>query len=308
MNLIAIIPSGQTEITVNGLHQWDYGRQLEIHSDELPVSVEVHFACTGMDTAVVRPCSGAGGVAVVSIPDRCLEQTTPITAWVFEINGTSGLTTKKINLPIIARTRPSITEDIPTEVSDKYTEAVTAMNEAVATVIDGGIKVSKASNADYATNAGNAVRANSAAEADFATNAQSADSANVAGQALNSGMADKAKELDALYHHTLSITFDTYIEGAKVGNAVLVFPFSAPRSFSADQVQNLVSSFLTSGLGTQRRCQGTYVQGTHMDIIQGFSCSVDSLGMTSMFLYTPTTSVRVNALAFNPTLTTVQIY
>lgn len=133
MNLIATFPPGHAEITVNGLHQWDRGRQLEIHSAELPAVIEVHFACAGMDEAVVRSCSAAGGVAVALIPDRCLEQSAPITAWIYEIDGaTSGMTTKKITLPVEARTRPSLTGDIPVDTSDKYTEAVGAMNQAAA--------------------------------------------------------------------------------------------------------------------------------------------------------------------------------
>lgn len=133
MNLKAIIPYGQAEITVNGLHQWDYGRKLEIHSLDMQTlaEVEVHFACVGMEEAVVRSCSVTDGVAIAAIPDKCLEQTTPITAWVYEIADTTGFTTKQITLPIIARTRPSAAEEIPVKISDKYTEAVTAMNEAV---------------------------------------------------------------------------------------------------------------------------------------------------------------------------------
>lgn len=133
MNLIAILPPGHKEITVNGLHQWDRGRQLEIHSTEFPAVVEVHFACAGMDEAVVRTCSSADGVVVALIPDRCLEQSAPITAWIYEIDGaTSGMTTKKITLPVEARTRPSLAGDVPVDTSDKYTEAVAAMNNAVA--------------------------------------------------------------------------------------------------------------------------------------------------------------------------------
>jgi hypothetical protein len=133
LNLIATFPPGLAEITVNGLHQWDRGRQLEIHSAELPAVIEVHFACAGMDEAVVRSCSAAGGVAVALIPDRCLEQSAPITAWIYEIDGsTSGMTTKKITLPVEARTRPNLAGDIPVDTSDKYTEAVGAMNQAAA--------------------------------------------------------------------------------------------------------------------------------------------------------------------------------
>lgn len=132
MNLKAIFPSGATELTVNGLHQWDYGRKLDIHAPDLPALVEVHFACPGMDEAIVRVSSAVGGVTTVAIPDRCLEQSSPITAWVYEVGETSGQTIKTLTLNIKARTRPQAEGTIDPETSDKYTEAVGAMNEAIA--------------------------------------------------------------------------------------------------------------------------------------------------------------------------------
>lgn len=132
MNLKAIFPSGATELTVNGLHQWDYGRKLDIHAPDLPALVEVHFACSGMDEAIVRVSSAVGGVASVAIPDRCLEQSSPITAWVYEVGETSGQTIKTLTLNIKARTRPQAEGTIDPETSDKYTEAVGAMNDTIA--------------------------------------------------------------------------------------------------------------------------------------------------------------------------------
>lgn len=132
MNLKAIFPSGATELTVNGLHQWDYGRKLDIHAPDLPALVEVHFACPGMEEAIVRVSSAVGGVTTVAIPDRCLEQSSPITAWVYEVGETSGQTIKTLTLNIKARTRPQAEGTIDPETSDKYTEAVGAMNDAIA--------------------------------------------------------------------------------------------------------------------------------------------------------------------------------
>lgn len=180
MNLKAIIPQGQTEITVNGLHQWDYGQKLEIHSADFPAVVEVHFACVGMTSAVVRVCEFVNGVATAAIPDQCLEQTTPIVAWVFEINGTTGTTTCKIILPIEARTRPEVAPTLPTEISDRYTELLTLVNSVEGTIktatenavkeaTAGNIKVKSAEQADNATNAGHATTAGSAATAGSAT-------------------------------------------------------------------------------------------------------------------------------------------
>lgn len=132
MNIKATFPAGVDEIIVHGLHQWDYGRKLEIEADDLPAIIEVHFACPGMDEAVVRVCSATGGVATVAIPDRCLEQASPITAWVYEVGENYGQTIKVITLNIMQRARPQAGDDIPVEIADKYTEAVGVMNDTIA--------------------------------------------------------------------------------------------------------------------------------------------------------------------------------
>lgn len=191
MTLKAIIPPGQAELTVNGLHQWDYGRKLEIHSDELPAVVEVHFACAGMKEAVVRVCNSVDGVATAVIPDRCLEQTTPVTAWVYVVDDTEGLTTKTITLPIIPRTKPQPSSTDPEVYADKYTEAVTAVNEAVETLKGGDVKVGAAYMADHSTTADSATTASTATVADHAATATTADTAWSAGKA---SIADYASD------------------------------------------------------------------------------------------------------------------
>lgn len=161
--ILAAFPTGVSNITVNGLHQWDYGQQMRIKAEDLPALIEVHFACAGMDEAVVRPCEVVNGEGTVTIPDRCLEQTSPVYAWIYEIDGTTGTTTKTILLNIIARARPQTGEgDIPIEIADKYTEAVTAMNEAVEQLIEGGVTVQRAREANHASTANNANFANEA--------------------------------------------------------------------------------------------------------------------------------------------------
>lgn len=142
--IIATFPQGVSNITVHGLHQWDYGRQLEIHADDLPAMVEVHFACLGMNVAVVRTCSAVDGVATATIPDICLEQTAPIVAWVYAINGTEGATIKTLTLPITQRARPEPEPSIPRDNSDAYTDFLTQVNKAVGDLQDGSVTVEKA--------------------------------------------------------------------------------------------------------------------------------------------------------------------
>lgn len=185
MSFKVVIPEGKDSVTVVGLHQWDYGLVLEIESADLGSEiVEVHFACTNMKEAVVRPCTFANGVGTVTIPDVCLEQTEPLTAWIYQIKGTQGHTLKTINLPITARTRPSIARDIPQEVTNKYTELITEINEAVDALEKGNVTVENANSAtkaNYATSAGNA---ESASYATSAGNASTASKAAIAEKAF----------------------------------------------------------------------------------------------------------------------------
>ena len=172
MAIKATFPAGQDIVSVSGLFQWDYGQSLEIEIADIGSEIaEVHFACSNMSEAIVRPCSFSNGVGTVTIPDQCLEQTTDITAWIYRIVGNSGHTIKTITLPITARTRPSMVQEIPQEFSDKYTELVTEINEAVENLESGNITVAKAENALTANHAATAGNANSASNATYAARA-----------------------------------------------------------------------------------------------------------------------------------------
>lgn len=183
MSLKVIVPNGRTEITVNGLHQWDYGREIEIHADNLPALVEVHFACAGMETAVVRNCAVLSGAVTAAVPDLCLEQTTPIVAWVYAIGETSGKTILTVKLPITPRTKPQPGATIPEDTSDKYTEAVAAMNALVAEseqILQNAADEIEASVADkIQRGAWTAAKAQHAVEADSADSADTAKSADL---------------------------------------------------------------------------------------------------------------------------------
>lgn len=198
MAIKVVFPAGTASITVGGLFQWDYGQVLEIESAEIGSEiVEVHFACQSMSEAVVRPCTFANGVGTVAIPDQCLEQSSEITAWVFEITGTHGRTIKTITLRVTARKRPAKIPDVPVEYVNKYAELITEINEAVDALENGNVKAAKAANADnaaYATAAGNAESANYATSAGQAT---AADRATRADQATKADSASKATKADS---------------------------------------------------------------------------------------------------------------
>lgn len=137
--------TGMTSVVADKpLHQWDYGQRLQISSPDLPALVEVHFEYRGLKEAIVRSCSIANGVGTVSVPDSCLEQPSDIIAWIFCIDGTCGSTEKKILIKMKERARPQSGMSIPVEVTDKYTDAINAMNDAVASVAAGNVTTARA--------------------------------------------------------------------------------------------------------------------------------------------------------------------
>lgn len=188
--------AGQTEKKASPLYQWDYGQTLEIESLDLPPLIEVHFACPNMKEAIVHPCSVSNGVASVTIPNRCLEQADTITAWVYEINGTTGCTTKTILIPVVARTRPGRNEEIPQDVSDKYTELITEVNEAVGSITSGDLMVGRAA---HATSADRAAEAHMAHTTPYAESAAFATGAGVANSATNATNDALGNRIDTTY-------------------------------------------------------------------------------------------------------------
>ena len=198
MSLKAFIPSGQTDVTVNGLHQWDYGQKLEIHDDTLPALIEVHFACVGMTEAVVRSCNVVQGVAEAAIPDHCLEQTAPIIAYIYEVGTDSGSTIKTIILTVTPRPRPQTVGAITPTIADKYTEMVGEVNELVESLKGGNVTVSKALTANTAGYAEDAKKAQEATWAEGADRADFAAEAAVADTAGTARIADKAEQMQII--------------------------------------------------------------------------------------------------------------
>lgn len=210
---------GQTEAKATALHQWDYGQVLEIESSELPTIVEVHFACRSMSEAVRHVCSANNGVAAVAIPNRCLEQAENITAWVYEIDGSTGTTIMTITIPVIARTRPSRDDEVPQEITDNYTELIGEVNEAVEALTAGSVTAAKAKVADYATNATSASNASTAATATSAAYATRAGTANTATNAVNDNNGDPIHTTYASFKDA----FTAYTAGAILAGGTYQF-------------------------------------------------------------------------------------
>lgn len=161
-NIRAVFAAGLDAITVHGLHQWDYGRFLEISHPDLPAGLEVHFATVGSKEAIVHTVAGVVGKATVAIPNILLEQARPIVAWVYYVDTTRGQTMLTVTMPVKARPRPVLPPAVPDEIADKYTEALGVMNTQIASLKEGNVMVA---NAAHATSADRATQANEATKA-----------------------------------------------------------------------------------------------------------------------------------------------
>lgn len=165
MSIKAIFPAGLDAITVHGLHQWDYGRFLEISHPDLPAGLEVHFATVGSKEAIVHTVAGVVGKATVAIPNILLEQARPIVAWVYYVDTTRGQTMLTVTLPVKARPRPVLPPAVPDEIADKYTEALGAMNTQINSLKEGNVTVARALDAQNAEYADRAEKADEATKA-----------------------------------------------------------------------------------------------------------------------------------------------
>ena len=214
----AIFPAGVTAMTVNGLHQWDYGQKLEIRADDLPTVLELHFSCPGMKEAEVRNCNAPAGVATVSIPDRCLEQSAPITVWVIDIGEDSGTTILGLTLNVTPRLRPASLPGSVQIPESRYNELIAAVNESVESLKKGDVLVSEANHARTADNATHATTADKAYTADEATHATTADTAT------------ETETVKHLYFHTVQIEVFLLSRSSydEVGTLTLHFNFATP--------------------------------------------------------------------------------
>ena len=212
MAIKALFLSGRNDATTESLYQWDYGQQLEIESPDLgSMLCEVHFACNGMSEAIVRPCTLSAGIGNVTIPDDCLEQSSAITAWIYEkgANEAHGRTRGVITIPVVARTRPGVVRDIPPETNDQYTLLIQEVNDAIDDIENGKVKAKYAGDADTAKNAEHATTADSATTAGNANYANTAGTASSATNATSAGFATQAGRASTLNPTSLATLFLT---------------------------------------------------------------------------------------------------
>lgn len=227
-----IFPAGETSVTIEPMHQWDYGRHLEIDVTGLPTVIEVHFACRGMTEAVAYACAVQNGVITVPVPNSCLEQTTPITAWIYVCDGACSKTVRTITIPITARTKPPEHESIPDNISNRYTEVITQMNAVVDGLRDGTTPVKLAETAIVAE------KANTATSAESANVATSAVHATTAGQA-NTAIRDTEGAEIATWYLKNRMNYKSYTANTLLVGGLIEFRITNNAGFTASVITNM---------------------------------------------------------------------
>ena len=91
----------------DSLYQWDIDQDLIINGLNLTVAPEIHFANANMDRAIVRQSTLASGVVTVRIPNSLLQEALTIKAYVGVYEGTTFTVIETIEIPVIAKARPS---------------------------------------------------------------------------------------------------------------------------------------------------------------------------------------------------------
>lgn len=252
------IPAGESNVTVSGLYQWDYGQVLEIECIEFGSEVlEAHFACSNMAEAVVRTCTFTTGVGTVEIPDECLEQASAVTVWLCRRDSTQRHTIKTIVLPLTARTRPgNMLDDVPASRVDAVGQLIEEVNEAINALENGSVVVAKATTAKNAT---------------YATEA---------GSAKDSTLATKANGLSHLYLHQITISIPV---SASETNAIndnfsgnLVYSLHLTDPSNTININTLVERLLKTQINSVKNMPGSYVPNS--GTIQSIEAYVFSRG------------------------------
>ena len=91
----------------DSLYQWDKNQELEINGLNLDVAPEIHFTNVIMDKAIVRQSTLEDGSVIVDIPNSLLQQAYTIRAYIGVYEDDTFKTIEVIDIPIIAREKPS---------------------------------------------------------------------------------------------------------------------------------------------------------------------------------------------------------
>lgn len=119
----------------DSLYQWDLNRVLNVTGLNLTVVPEVHFSNANMGKAIVRQATMTNGVVSVRIPNSLLQDPLTIRAHIGIYEGTTFKVVEKVEIPVIAKDRPS---DYRIEDSDEEIYSFEALKNAVANMVTHG--------------------------------------------------------------------------------------------------------------------------------------------------------------------------
>lgn len=92
---------------VHGLYQYDYGQDLLIYGLNNQDVTQVHFSAVNLKSALISTVQQTedGGI-MCAIPDKCLEQGTDITVYIYLSGKDFGKTIRQAILPVNRRKKP----------------------------------------------------------------------------------------------------------------------------------------------------------------------------------------------------------
>lgn len=116
----------------DSLYQWDINQDLVITGLDLSVIPEVHFSNADMVRAIVKQASTESDVIKVRIPNSLLQKALTIKAYIGIYNGDSFNVIEIVEIPVIARIRPS---DYSFEANDEEIYSFKAVENAMSNLI-----------------------------------------------------------------------------------------------------------------------------------------------------------------------------
>lgn len=211
----------------DSLYQWDKNRILSIQGIDITVSPEIHFANAEMDRAIVVQGKLVDGVLSGNIPNSLLQSHFTIRAYIGVYSGSTFKTLETVEIPVIARAKPS---DYVLQVTDeevysfralenKVNNAIAVTNEKVSNALsEVNSKCDKAVE-DVASTVENAVadldrRVSSivAHNNDTSGNTELVDIRSGINGATYETAGDHVRHLDTLYEEVVEPTRDQAVE------------------------------------------------------------------------------------------------
>lgn len=126
--IIPVLYAHRGRFRTRPVYQYDYGQALRLEGfHSLPSAFEMHYGAPGSEEAITQ----IGMDGIVPVPDSLLQQSGPVTAWLYlHDTGYDGETRYEIEIPV--RPRPSVEDEgIDPDREDTIAQALLVLNEAI---------------------------------------------------------------------------------------------------------------------------------------------------------------------------------